>query len=154
MAETPHTGMGTILGRGNGASPESFIPIMGIKSFTGPNISRDKHDTTDMNQPDNYRRFIGGLVTAGELGFEANLLLADPTQNQEDGGFMAEFDKSSCDSLTNWQLLVPACEGAPQLELTFAGIVTGQGMQIPMDDLMSFAGTITISGRPNLAIVT
>jgi hypothetical protein len=34
----------------------------------------------------------------------------------------------------------------------FGGIVTGQSMQFPLDDLMSFNGTIKVSGRPELVI--
>jgi hypothetical protein len=34
----------------------------------------------------------------------------------------------------------------------FGGVVTGQSMQFPLDDLMSFNGTIKVSGRPELVI--
>jgi hypothetical protein len=46
-----------------------------------------------MQSPNGWREFIGGLVDAGEVTFEANLLPRNETQNQEAGGFMAEFDK-------------------------------------------------------------
>lgn len=152
--ENPHTGMGAQLLKGDGQSPENFVAVMGIKSINGPNIQRDTHDTTDMNQADNYRTFIGGLVDAGEVTFDANLLLRDATQNQEDGGFMAEFDKSSCDSRGNWRITLPPCAGDPDGYLEFSGIVTGQQMQIPLDDIMSFAGTIKVSGRPEVVLIT
>lgn len=152
--ENPHTGMGAQLLKGDGQSPENFVAVMGIKSINGPNIQRDTHDTTDMNQADNYRTFIGGLVDAGEVTFDANLLLRDATQNQEDGGFMAEFDKSSCDSRGNWRITLPPCAGDQDGYLEFSGIVTGQQMQIPLDDIMSFSGTIKVSGRPEVVLIT
>lgn len=150
----PHTGMGSQLLRGDGASPENFVAIMGIKSINGPNMQRDTHDTTDMNQPDNYRRFIGGLVDAGEVSFDANWLPTEATQGQDDGGFMAEFDKSSCDSARNWRITFPECEGESEGYFELNGIVTGMNVQSPMDDIMSFSGTIKVSGRPELVIVT
>lgn len=153
MADRAHTGFGAELQRGDGQSPENFHSIVGIKSITGPNIQRDTHDTTDM-QSTNFREFIGGLVDAGEVQFEGNFIPTDDTQGQGEGGFLAEFDKTSCDSRRNWRILVPECEGEPDVYLEFAGVVTAAGMGFPMDDLMPFNGTIKVSGRPELVITT
>lgn len=157
-----HTGMGAVLSVGDGQSPENFTPILGIKSISGPSISRDTHDTTTMEQtrindalqevPDLYRHFVGGLVDAGEVSFEANWLPRDPTQNQEAGGLMAEFDRNSCDSIRNWQIAIPDCPGEPEAFMEFAGILSGMNVEIPMDDLMGFSGTIKVSGRPGLVV--
>ena len=147
-----HTGMGAYLQKGNGETPEDFISIMGIKSISGPSIARDTHDTTWMGSPSGWREFIGGLVDAGEVSFEANWLPREATQGQDEGGLMAEFDKTSCDSRGNWRITLPVCAGEPDGYLEFAGILTGQNIEIPMDDLMSFSGTIKVSGRPELVI--
>lgn len=148
-----HTGMGAHLQKGDGNSPENFVSILGIKSITGPNMQRQTHDVTTMDSG-TFREFIGGLIDAGEISFEANFLPRDTTQNQESGGFMAEFDKSSCDSRGNFRITLPECAGESDGYWEFEGIVTGQQVQMPMDDLMSFSGTIKISGRPNLFIET
>lgn len=149
-----HTGFGALILKGDGASPENFVAVMGVKSITGPSISRATHDTTDMQSASGWREFIGGLTDGGEVGFEANLLPRNETQNQEDGGFMAEFDKSSCDSRGNWRISFPECEGEAEGYLAFGGIVTGQSMTFPLDDLMGFTGTIKVSGRPELVIAS
>ena len=47
---------------------------------------------------------------------------------------------------------MPACPGEPEVYLEFAGVLTGQNIEIPMDDLMGFEGTIKVSGRPTLVI--
>lgn len=148
-----HTGMGAHLQKGDGNSPENFVSILGIKSITGPNMQRATHDVTTMDSG-TFREFIGGLIDAGEISFEANFLPRDTTQNQESGGFMAEFDKSSCDSRGNFRITLPECAGESDGYWEFEGIVTGQQVQMPMDDLMSFSGTIKISGRPHLFIET
>jgi hypothetical protein len=153
MEGTPHTGMGAVLQRGDGASPENFVDVVGIKSISGPSIARDTHDTTDMAS-EQYRSFIGGLVDGGEITFEGNFLPRDPTQHQEDGGLMGEFDKSSCDSLRNWRIVIPDCEGEPISYLEFGAILTAMGLEFPMDDVMSFNGGLKVSGRPRLVIET
>ena len=149
-----HTGFGALLLKGDGASPENFIAIMGVKSINGMSISRATHDTTDMQSPNGWREFVGGLVDGGEVSFEANFLPRNATQNQEEGGFMAEFDKSSCDSRGNWRIQFPECDGEAEGYFEFAGVATGQQVQFPLDDLMGFSGTIKVSGRPELVIAS
>lgn len=154
MVGTPHTGFGAYLQRGDGASPENFVSIIGVKSVSGPSISRETHDTTDMAAPSGWRTFIGGLNDGGEVTFEGNFLPREPTQGQEEGGLMGEFDKSSCDSLGNWRFLIPDCEDEPTSYLEFAGILTNMGLEFPMDDVMTFNGGLKVSGRPRLVIET
>lgn len=146
-----HTGYGAFIQRGDGASPENFVSVLGVKNITGPNIQRDTHDVTNMASGVG-REFVGGLVDFGEVSFEANFLPRDPTQNQDAGGFLAEFDKSSCDSRGNWRILLPECEGESEAYFGFAGVVTGAQIAIPMDDIMGFTGTIKISGRAELVV--
>lgn len=153
------TGYGALLGKSDGASPPNYISLLGVKSMSGPSISRDVHDVTSMTSGSGWREFIGGLNDGGEVSFEANWLPRDPTQSQEldtggVGGFMAEFDKDSCESRGTWRILVPACPGEEEVSLIFEGIVTGQNIEIPLDDVMSFQGTIKVSGRPELLVET
>ena len=154
MVGTPRTGFGALLQKGDGASPENFVSILGIKSISGPDISRDTHDTTDMLQADQFRRFIGGLVDGGSGSFDANWLPLDPTQNQDEGGLMAEFDKESCESSGNWRIVTPSCPGEDEVSVDFAGVLSGSSFEIPMDDLMAFTGEIKVSGRVALDITT
>lgn len=147
------TGFGAILQKADGSSPANFLDIMGIKSISGPSISRDTHDVTTMSSQ-GWREYIGGLVDAGEVGFSANWLPRDETQGQGDGGLMAEFDKGSCESRSRWRILVPGCPGEDEVYLEFDGILSGQNIDIPMDDVMGFEGTIKVSGRPELVVET
>lgn len=148
-----HIGLGAHLQKGDGNSPENFISILGVKSISGPGIKRDAIDVSDMASG-TFREYIGGMVAGGTISFDANWLPRDPTQNQSDGGFMAEFDKTSCDSRGNWRITLPECEGDSEGYFEFAGIVTGQNVTIPMDQVMAFTGEITVSGRPTLVILT
>ncbi len=147
-----HIGAGAQLQKGDGNSPENFVSILGIKSITGPGIKRDAVDVTDMNSGE-WKEFIGGLKEGGTVSFDANWLPRDLTQGQQQSGFMAEFDKSSCNSRGNWRITLPECDGDSDGYFQFAGIVTGQNVQIPLADVMSFSGEITVSGRPVLVIL-
>ena len=143
------TGFGALIQKGTGSgSPEDYVTILGIKSISGPSITRDTHDTTVMTSPGGWREFIGGLKDGGEVSFTANWLPRDTTQTD----LQEEFDKDSCESRSNWRIVVPACPGEPEVYLEFAGVLTGQNIEIPMDDLMGFEGTIKVSGRPTLVI--
>lgn len=148
------TGFGAILQKADGNGPLAlFIDIMGIKSISGPSISRDTHDVTTMTSQ-GWREYIGGLVDGGDVGFAANWLPRDETQGQEVGGLMAEFDKGSCESRSKWRILVPGCPGEDEVYLEFDGILSGQNIDIPLDDVMGFEGTVKVSGRPRLVIET
>lgn len=148
-----HTGYGAFIQKGDGASPENFVSIMGVKSISGPSIQRDTHDTTDMSSGVG-RQFIGGLVDFGEVSFEANFLPRNETQSNGDDSFLAEFEKSSCESRGNWRILLPACEGEGEAYFQFAGIATGATFSIPMDDVMGFTGTLKVSGAAELTVET
>lgn len=147
-----HIGAGAHLQKGDGNSPENFISILGIKSITGPGIKRDTIEVTDMDSG-TFKEYIGGLVDGGVISFQANFLPRDATQNQTAGGFMAEFDKTSCDSRGNWRITLPECAGDSEGYFEFAGIVTGQSVTIPLEALMEFTGDIQVSGRPKLIIL-
>ena len=143
------TGFGALIQKGTGiGSPQDYVTILGIKSISGPSITRDTHDTTVMTSPGGWREFIGGLKDGGEVSFTANWLPRDESQTD----LASEFDKDSCESRSDWRIVVPACPGEPEVYLEFAGILTGQNIEIPMDDLMGFEGTIKVSGRPTLVI--
>lgn len=148
-ADAPHTGMGAKLQRYNGSI---YVDVLGLKSLGGPSMSRDTHDTTDMASTIPYRTFVGGITDAGEISLSGNLLPGHASQNQTDAGLLAEFDLDSCDSVTQWKIVFPECEGDPEAEMTFDGVLSGFGMDIPFDDLMTVSGSIKVSGRPVLTI--
>ena len=151
MAQDAHIGAGSKLQRGDGASPENFVDVLGIKGINGPGITRDSVETTDM-ATGGWRTFTPGLKDGGEVTFDANFLPAEPTQNQSAGGLMAEFDSDSCAGLRNWRIVLPPCDGEPDAYWEFAGFLTGQEIEQPLDDVMAFSGTLKVSGRPALII--
>lgn len=148
-----HTGFGALLQKSDGQSPPNFVTLLGVKSITGPGITRETHETTTQDQDSNFKQFIGGLVDGGEISFDANFLPRDVSQGQ-DTGFLSEFDKTSCDSRGRWRIVFPECEGEAEGYMEVDAIVTGASFQLPMDDIMGFSGTLKVSGRPELVLLT
>lgn len=154
MPDQARTGYGALLQKSDGASPPNWITLLGVKSISGPDVSRETHDTTQMDGASQFRTFIGGLVDAGEISFEANWLPREASQGQTADGWMGEFDRSSCDTLAQWRIVTPSCPGEDTVTINVDAIVTGSSFEIPMDDLMQFTGTMKVSGRPEMLIET
>lgn len=150
--EHPTTGFGATLQKGDGQTPENFVAIIGISSIVPPVWSRDTHETTMSGQTSNFRTYIGGLCDGGEISFEGKFIPREPTQGQGPGGFLAEFDRTSCDSLAKWRIMLPECEGEASGYFEAIAVVTGASFSLPMDDVMVFNGTLKVSGRPELVL--
>lgn len=146
--EDAHIGLGAQLLKGDGNSPENFLPIMGIKSISFSGFKRDAIDVSDLSTG-NWKKMVGGMVDGGTVSFDGNFLPRSASQ----AGFLEEFDKSSCDSNSNWRINLPECEGESEGYFEFAGPATGGGFTIPMDAVMTMSGEITISGKPTLVIL-
>lgn len=146
--DQPHTGMGATLKRYNGTT---YVAVLGIKTIGGLNISRDSHDTTDLSSATPWRTHIAGLSDAGEISLSGNWLPAHATQNQTDGGLLGDFDDDSCDSNHPWRIELPECEGDPAQTLDVTGHMNGFRSEIS-EGLMTFDGSIKVSGRPVLTI--
>jgi hypothetical protein len=68
-------GYGTILERGDGASPtENFAAIAEVLDINGPNRSRDFEDVTHQQSPGGYLEWLPKLKNGGELKFDLHFL--------------------------------------------------------------------------------
>ena len=75
-------GHGTLLGFGDGASTgETFTNVVERTAIAGPSMSRDTPDASNMDTPNGWREFIGGLKDGGEMSLEANWLPQHASQN-------------------------------------------------------------------------
>lgn len=63
-------GSGTVLSRGDAASPEVFTAIGDVISIAGPAISKDEIETTALDST--AKEFIGALDDPGEITMELN----------------------------------------------------------------------------------
>jgi len=84
------TAFGTLLQRGDGATPtENFTTIAELSSVQAP-ISRSEIDGSHFQSPGAWMQFKPGMKSA-EISFEGNWLPGNPTQNASTG-MLADFN--------------------------------------------------------------
>lgn len=65
-------GHGITLAIANYDSPTTFVDLGEVLDMTGPNLTRDAVDATNMSSTSRHREYIGGLRDAGEITAELN----------------------------------------------------------------------------------
>jgi len=131
-------GVGTSFKRGDGTSAEEFNAIAEVRNITGPGMTRDFIDVTNLDSTGGYREFITGFRDGGELTFTMNFTLA---------GYDDLFADYSSDDSHNYQVVL-ADTGATTFE--FAGYVTSLPLTIPTDDAVTVDVTIKITGAVSM----
>jgi predicted secreted protein len=129
-------GYGTKLKLGNGASPEVFTEIPGLKGFTLPSGSADQIDVTAHDSPDTTKQYISGLIETGELGFD---IFFDSSESIHED----LWDLNASGDEKNWQVLAPDT-GATLFE--FAAFVTNMEIEFPVEDAINATVTIKLTG--------
>lgn len=133
------SGVGTAFKRSNMQSSPTFTAIAEVNNITGPSMSRDTIDVTSLDSTGGYREFIGGFRDGGTVNFNMNFTLAGYNNMKDD------FEDSA---LRDYQIVLPDA-GATTFE--FSGLVTELPLEIPMDDKITCAVTIKISGAVTLS---
>lgn len=137
------TGLGIIIGYGDGASPEVFTPVAEIKGVSGPSISKNMIEATHSQSLEGWAEFIGGILTAGEVTFEANFLPLDASQDEATGVLGIVQERVN----RNWQILIPTSPVTPWI---VPGQLSGYDPSMPFDDKLTVSLTLTPSGKPTL----
>lgn len=85
VKSTGKAGIGVILQRGNGASPEVFATIANVTQISAGGVSVNMIDATHLDSTDFYSEFIPGLKTADEWTATIQWNSSDPTHNGTTG---------------------------------------------------------------------
>lgn len=86
MAQTESKiGYGTILSRGNGASPQVFTRLAEVRKVGEFGSERGLIDMTNLDSPDAFMEYLLAMKDGVELPVEANFLPANETQGAETG---------------------------------------------------------------------
>lgn len=72
MPTAAKPGIGTALKVANTGSPVTYTAIGEVKNVNGPNVSNEQIEVTNLDSPNNFKEFIGGLKDGGEIQFEMN----------------------------------------------------------------------------------
>lgn len=132
---------GSLLQAGDGEVSEAFTSVAEITSLTPPNLSRDEIEVTHTTSPNGYREFIAGWRDGGEVGYEANWLPTNATQDYTTG-LHASFNTNGNH---NWRIVVPDV-----IRIDFNGFVTAHEPDLPLEEQGKLTGTIKISGKPTV----
>ncbi len=135
-AITPKSGFGVVLKIGNGASPEVFTLIQGIRNLQGPAQDMEIIDATHHSASGAYREKVASFKDPGNVTFD---LLFDSTDTQHQQLFTEYGNRA----LVNFQQIMPDA-GAQQFD--YAAFVKSINPGAPIDDVLAYAVTLEISG--------
>lgn len=74
MSEKAKPGYGTLVHRGNGASPEAFEVLGEVGDIKGPNLDSEELDGTDQQSLGGFKEKVQGLRDGGTISFQINWL--------------------------------------------------------------------------------
>jgi len=137
MASNAISGVGTKFRRYNPAT-SSWEPIAEINSISGPGMSRETIDVTNLDSEDGWREFITSFRDGGEVTLSMNF-----TRDT----YETMFNDFMSDDRKNYEILLPDDDVTT---MVFAGLVTNCPWEIPMDDKITSEVTIKVSGAPQL----
>lgn len=109
---------GTLLKKGDGATPETFATIAEVQDIDGPDKSLATEEVTHHGSTGGWDEFIGTILSGGEVSFPLNFIPSDPTH---DGSTGLQADMESR-TKRNFQLIYP---DSGNNGYAFAALVTG-----------------------------
>ena len=131
-------GVGTILERGDGASPEVFTAIAKIVSVSGPEESKDELDDTTLDSAGGYKEFVSGLKDGGSMTLALNY-------NPADTGQAALQTDYAAGTKQNYRLTWPS---SPPRIVTVLAEVFSFSKNTEAASLVTADVTLRISGEP------
>ena len=140
MAESlAFDGYGIFFGIGDGTSSEAFASVAEVLDVSGPSYGRDTIDVSHASSPNKYREFIDGFKDAGEVSLTMNFTQASYAS------FLAKFDS---DGFDNYQITIPDDNFSNAPTIMFSASVTGIEADYAVEDKVTAAVTLKISGKP------
>jgi len=137
MAVTPAAAYGSSLAHGDAASPtEAFTEIAGARNIQGPNYSAETIDVTHHASPGNYREMVPSFLSGGEV-------TADILYDSADATHGALFTDYEARTLRNFEMTLTDTGAEVH---SFSAYITGLVIGAPLDDAVTLALTLTISG--------
>ena len=125
-------GVGTVFTRDS-------VAIAEIRNITGPGMTRDFIDVSNLDSTGGYREFIAGFRDGGELTFSMNFTI---------GGYDDLLLDYESESVQSYELILP---DSGTTTFSFSGFVTNLPLNITPDDAVTVDVTIKISGQVSMA---
>lgn len=142
MASNALSAFGTLVKIDDGAG--NYTTVAELRTISGPTLQADTIGVTVHNTSGPWRRFISGLLDAGEITFDLNFIPQDPTHSYS-SGILADMVART---RRNFKIAFP---DVGVTTWTFSCIVTGFEMSADPGDVLMASVTLKISGAPTLA---
>jgi hypothetical protein len=131
-------GFGTLLERGDGATPtEAFTAVAEVVNIDMP-LAKDAIEGTHQQSPGRWRQFKPGLIS-GEITFEGNYLPGNATHDSATG-LMADFRSHV---IKNYRISFVSGE-----KWVLPSFLRDFNPSAPVDDKLGMAGTLQIAEEP------
>ena len=127
-------GLGTVVAY-ESVTPGTYTTVGEVFDFSGTSTSMDTVDATDFSHTDGHRRFLAGLIDAGEITFTLNFDPALTVYGTIDTFYKARTAK-------NWKFSY----AGSTVNTIVSALVTGIGRAVPMDDKMTMEVSLKVSG--------
>jgi hypothetical protein len=134
MSQNAVLTQGTILKRGDGATPEVFTTVPDVVSISGPDATKAEIDVTDLLST--AKEFKGGLADFGRLTVELNYIPGNSVHTAMRNDFI-----NASSPVRNWQILF-----VNGRQWNFAGYVGGFPGNTQADNVQKGTLTIRLSG--------
>ena len=133
--------MGTLLKRGDGASPEQFATIPECHRISGPDVKVDLIDVTSHDSTGGFREFLPGLKDGDAVTAELHWVPGNEVhKGVREDAYAAE--------LVNYEILFPdEAAGAEDL-VDFAAYVQGFPPNANVGDALRSTLNLKVTGEP------
>lgn len=128
-------GYGLLLQREIDGAPGTWATVTETIKIAGPAQKLDMKEATNLLSPNTYKEFIAGLRDGGSVTGSGTYIPKDAVQAK----LRSDFDGGT---LKKWQLILPGTLGT----VAFSGYVQDITPALPLDDRMTYAFTIKITG--------
>lgn len=143
QASTGKTGIGVVLQRGNGASPQVFATVANATNLSAGGVSVNMVDATHLDSPNFYAEFLPGLKTADDWTFTLQWDPSDPTQNGTTGLRKQLEDRT----IATFRVNTAAIGIVSSLECD-AYVSQLGNIEISPEAVMTQSCTLKVSGKP------
>jgi hypothetical protein len=135
---------GTLLKRGNGASPtEVFTSIAEVLDIGGISLENMMADVTSQLAPGGYEESVPTTKKAGPIAFKLNFVPTNTTQSYATG-LIKDYDDQT---LRHFQVVFP---DTGSTTWAFSAYVSKVDIAAPVKGILSGDVILTISGAPTL----
>ena len=133
---------GTKLMLGSSFSTGSGFLVGNLTNISGPSISVDTIDVSAHDSSDAYREFVAGLIDAGEISVEGNLLRSTAANDI--------LSQLTARTSTKATIMFPS-----KIYWYSTGVhVTGFETDAPFDGKIGFTASMKLSGKPTMSSST